>query len=327
MTAGISALGTYGGLGSTGAYSSYDPTMMGMMGSYGSYMNPMMMGGFGMGLGSYGMGGFDENYMNQYMERLKKYNEYMEQMEERKVEHGIAMHKKAQLAEVANLSAHDQAFFEKAVVDGDVQHGIREIHDAIRNKNLSYAAQKFYELKQEIYNKFSEYFKTSDGNINTDEKIKQYICILYSEIAGAYASSNGVKPDLKNDLDKYGESTFEQAFWSHWLGNKDHNKLTGAQAKYQMFGTAEQDTGTKKNIAMVGTGLSVAGEALAAGAAGGGAGAATLCLGRALTPNKFFSWEHNLSKKVFNLKRLPGVFKCCALAAGLVDLWWQWGRD
>ncbi len=332
MTEGISALGTYG-LGGTGFYGTYDPTMIGMMGSYGSgmmnpmMMNPMMMGGYGMGMGAMGMG---SSYMDQYMDSLKKYNEYMEKMEERKVEHAIQMHKKEQMAEVANLSAHDQAFFMKAVEDGDVQHGIREIHDAIRKKNLSYAAQKFFELKQEIYNKFSEYFKTTEGNINTDEKIKQYICILYSEIAGGYASSNGVKPDLKNDIEKYGENSFENAFNSHWFGNKDHNQLTSEQALYQMFGTGEQDIGTKKNMAMLGTATAAVGEALGAGVVGGAAGATIYGTCRAVLPNKLgfgnWGWEHNLAKK-FNLKRLPGAMKWSAIAAGLVDIAWQLGRD
>lgn len=332
MTEGISALGTYGGLGA-GAYNYYDPTMMmGMMnGVGGNYwtnpmMNPMMMGGYGMGMG---MSADSTENKNPYLEMYKQYYEAMEKLEEQRLEHQVQMHKKTQLAEVANLSDHDQSFFLKAVQDGDIQHGIREIHDAIRRKNLSYATQKFYELKQEIYNRFSEYFQSTEGNINTDEKIKQYICILYSEIAGAYASSGGIKPDLKDDFDKYGENSFENAFNSHWFGNKNHNQLTGEQAKHQCFGTAEQDTGTKAIMAKLGTGTAAVGEVATASAIGGAVGATGFALGRMLLPNKLgwgkISFEHNLAKK-FNLKRLPGAIKFCALGLGIADAFWQFTR-
>lgn len=283
MSDEISALGTYGSLGSLGAYGSYDPTMMmGMMSNYSGYgmMNPMMMGGYGMG-----MGGLGTNYMDQYMEYMKKYNEYMEKMEERRVEHATQMHKKTQLAEVANLSAHDQAFFLKAVEDGDVQHGIREIHDAIRRGNMDYVTQKFFELKQEIYNKFSEYFQTTDGNINTDEKIKQYICILYSEIAGTYASSNGVKPDLKHDIQTYGETPWQNAFNRTYLGNHGHNQLNAEQALHQMFGTGINDEGSKKKAEMFGAWTARAAEVGTAGVAGSVAGVTALGLARFFTPN------------------------------------------
>ena len=234
------------------------------------------------------------------------------------------------LAEVANLSAHDQAFFLKAVEDGDVQHGIREIHDAIRRGNMDYVAQKFFELKQEIYNKFSEYFQTSDGNINTDEKIKQYICILYSEIAGGYASSNGIKPDLKHDIETYGETPMQHGFNKTYLGNKGHNQLNAEQALNQMFGTGINDEGSKIKAEKIGSYAARAAEVGTAGVAGSIAGMTALGLAKFFAPD-------------FLVKRIPDAIatnsavkwgtrfrtwgKGVGLAAMALDILWQIGRD
>ena len=326
MTEGISALGTYG-LGSAGLYGSYDPTMMGMMGSFGSgMMNPMLMGGYGMGMGALGMG---SNYMDQYMELMKKYQEYAEKMEERKVEHSIEMHRKAQFAEVANLSAHDQAFFMKAVEDGDVQHGIREIHDAIRRGNMDYVTQKFFELKQEIYNKFSEYFRTSDGNINTDEKIKQYICILYSEIAGGYASSNGIKPDLKHDIEAYGETPLQHGFNKTFLNNKGHNQLNAEQALNQMFGTGINDEGSKAKAEKIGTYAARAAEIGTAGAAGSLAGMTALGLAKFFAPDFLINRIPD-TVATSNATKWATKYKTWGKGAGIaaiaLDILWQMTR-
>ena len=329
MSDGISALGTYGGLG-TGAYNFYDPAMMGMgsYGSYGSYgmMNPMMMGGYGMGMGIGGYG----NYMDQYMEMYKKYNEAMEKIEERRVEHGIKMHQKEQMAEVANLSAHDQAFFEKAVVDGDVQEGIREIHDAIRRGDMDNVTQKFFELKQEIYNKFNEYFRSTDGNINTDEKVKRYICILYSEIAGGYASSGGIKPDLKHDIAAYGETPWQHGFSKTYFGNSGHNQLNAEQALNQMFGTRINDEGSKKKAEMFGTWAARAAEVGTAGVAGSVAGVTALGLGKFLTPSFATKWIPDAIATNSVVKwgtKFKTWGKGAALATMALDILWQLGRD
>ena len=127
MPGAISAIGNIG-LGSTGAYSSYDPTLMSMMGGYGamnpammSTMNPLMSGYTGMS-GMYG-GSFYE----QQMQMMKYYMQMQEEMEKYKLQHATEMHSLTQEASVANLSAHDKAFFYKAMEDGYVQQVIREI--------------------------------------------------------------------------------------------------------------------------------------------------------------------------------------------------------
>ena len=328
MPDGISAIGTYG-LGSAGLYGSYDPTMMSMMGSNFGMMNPMLMSGYGMGGGTVGVGGY-ENLMNQYMEMQKRYNEYAEKMEERKVEHGIQMHKKAQLAEVANLSAHDQAFFLKAVEDGEVQRGIREIHDNIRKGNIDYVVQKFFELKQEIYNKFSDYFQSSEGGINTDERVKQYICILYSEIAGGYASSNGIKPDLIHDIEKYGETPFQHGMNSAFLNNKGHNKLNAEQALHQMFGTGVNDAGSKKKAEMLGEYAGRAKEAALAGVLGTAGGFTALGLAKFFTPD-FVTKRIPDAIATNNFSKWATKYKTWGKGAGLglmaLDILWQMGRD
>ena len=336
----ISPLGNIG-LGSSGYYSSYDPMMMAMMGGYGygSMMDPSMsmMGGYGMGMGMMNpmiLGAADAtgtgNYMDRYMDYLQKYNEYAEKMEERKLQHATEMHRKSQLAEVANLSAHDQSFFLKAVEDGDVQHCVREMHDAIRRGNMDYVVKTFFELKQVIYNKFSDYFKSSDGNVNSDEKIKQYICILYSEIAGGYASSGGIKPDLKNDVLTYGETPWQHGFNKTYLGNSGHNQLNAEDALNQMFGTGINDAGSKAKAEKIGAWTARGAEVATAGAVGTVAGVTALGAAKFFTP----SW---VAKHCPEAVASNGLFKWgtkfktwgkgVGLAAAGLDILWQMSRN
>ena len=332
----ISALGNYG-LGSSGAYSSYDPLMMSMMGGYGygGMMDPSMtmMGGYGMGMMNPMMMGMGTdpatggNYMDRYMEYLQKYNEYTERMEERRLQHATEMHRKTQLAEVSNLSAHDQSFFLKAVEDGDVQHCVREIHDAIRRGNMDYVVKTFYELKQVIYNKFSDYFKTSDGNINSDEKIKQYICILYSEIAGGYAISGGIKPDLKNDILTYGETPWQHGFNKTYLGNSGHNKLNAEDALNQMFGTGINDAGSKAKAEKIGEWAARGAEVATAGAVGTAAGVTALGAAKLFTPG--FLKRSAIASN--GLVKWGTKFKTWGKGVGLLaagaDILWQLSRN
>jgi hypothetical protein len=339
----ISALGSYG-LGSSGAYSSYDPLMMSMMGNYGygSMTDPAMMmnGGYGMNfmnpmmmpmMGGYGAGMYaaDSTGNNSYIDRLtemyEKYNAMTEKLEERRLQHATEMHRKTQLSEVANLSSHDQAFFLKAVEDGDVQHCVREIHDAIRKQNMAYATKIFYELKQVIFNKFSDYFKTSDGNVNSEEKIKQYICILYSEIAGGYASSGGIKPDLKDDILKYGPTSAEKGFFNSLFGNKKQNKLTGEETLYQMFGTGFEDVDYKEKVEKAAGWAGRTAQVGAAGLIGGAAGITALGTAKFFTPG-WITRNCPTNRAIKWATKFKTWGKTGALVAMGADILWQMSR-
>lgn len=328
----ISAIGNYG-LGGTG-YSSYDPTMMAMMSGYGSYgmMNPAMMSSYGMGMNPMmsGLGGmYGGSFMNQQLEMLKEYYKFQEELEKFKLEHATEMHKTQQMAEVANLSAHDQAFFLKAMEDGYVQQGIREIYDNIRSGNQDYVVKKFYELKQGIATKFSDYFNTADGAKNSRENINNLIRLLYAEIGGGF-TADGTKPDLINDIKSYGENPWQHGFNKTYLGNKGHNKLNAEEALNQMFGTGINDTGSKAKAEKIGSWCARGAEVATAGVTGLAAGAAALGLTKFFTPG--FITKHVPEAISGNsLVKWGTKYGTWAKGAGLaamgLDALWQLCRD
>ena len=322
---GISPIGNYG-LGSSGAYSSFDPSMM-----MNYSMNPMMsmMSGYGMGMMNplmMGMGGVSgENYIEQMKNMYSAYNKMIEEQEERRLQHGIEMHRRKELASVENLSAHDQKFFMEAMEDGFIQQGIREIYDGIREGNLGYVNNKFYELKQEILNKYSDHFKNPDGSINSKENINDYIRRLYAKIAGGY-NPGAPAPDMITDIKSYGESEFKHGLLSKIFPNSGHNTLTAEQALHQMFGRNVNDKGSKKKMhqagELTGSALQVAG----AGIAGGTAGALALGAVKFLTPDIVTNRipdavaTNSLVKWATKYKT---AFKYTGLAAAALNFLWQ----
>lgn len=322
---GISPIGSLG-LGSTGAYSSYDPMSM-MMSGYG--MNPMtsMMGGMNfmnpmmMGMNPV-MGG---NYMDQLKENYTAYNKMMEEIEERRLQHGIEMHRQKELAQVSNLSAHDQKFFLEAMEDGFIQQGIREIYDNIREGNLGYVNKKFYELKQEILNKYSDHFKNPDGSINSKENINDYIRRLYAKIAGSY-NPGAPEPDMINDIKSYGETEFKNGLLSKIFPNSGHNTPTAEEALYQMFGREYHDKGSKQKMHQAGELAGGALQVAGAGLIGGTLGAAALGVAKFLTPD--FITKHIPDRVATNsvvkwATKYRTAFKCFALPAAVIDFLWQ----
>ncbi len=316
----ISSIGNYG-LNGYGSY--YDPTAYAMMSGYGGYgmTNPAMINGYSSmmmnpAMMNYG-GMYGGAFMKNQMEMLKEYTKWQEELEQQKLDHATAMHKKQQMAEVQNLSSHDQTFFLKAMEDGYVQQGIREIYDAIRSGNQDYVVQKFFDLKQGILTKYSDYFNSSEGTKNSQENINNFIRLLYAEIGGGFQPGAG-KPDLINDIKAYGESPFQHGFNSRWLGNHGHNKMNAEQALNQMFGTGMNDKGSKKNAERIGAGLSMLTEGVAGGAAGAAALTAGMGIVKGFVPKKMdFGF----------FKNLPGALKLGFVLGALGDAWWQYTRS
>lgn len=327
----ISPIGNFG-LGSSGAYSSYDPSMMmSMMSGYG-VMNPILgtFGGMGGGVPYMNpMMGGGANYYTQYMEAMKSIYKQQEEIEKQRLQSATEMHAMKEMAEYYNLSAHDQAFFSKAMLDGYIQQGIREMYDGIRKGNMDYVVQKFYELKQGILNKYSDHFASAEGGINSKENINNYIRILYSEIAGAY-TPGAPKPDLINDIQAYGETPFWHGFNKTWLGNKGHNQLNAEEALNQMFGTGINDAGSKAKAEQIGGYVSRAGEVAAAGVAGSVAGATALGVTKLFTPS-FITKAIPDAITTNGLVKWSTKFgtwaKAGALALAVGDILWQMARD
>lgn len=319
----ISPLGNIG-LGGGGMFSSYDPAMMAMNG-YGSGLGTY--GGYGMGM--MGMQApiitpFSPEYVEAQTAAIRKMYETQHQIEAQRLQQATDMHALTQQAEVNNLSAHDNAFFQKAMLDGYVQKGIREIYDAVREGNTDYVIRKYFELKNGILTNYSEYFNTAQGQKNTRENLDRLIQLLYTKIAAGYDPANPA-PDLKNDIKLYGESALRNGFNTAFLGNHGHNNTNAEETLNQMFGTDINDIGSKERARMVGRFGASATELALAPVAGGTVTAAVGGVGYGVAKG-LAALCGKADKVKFNGK--AGVIATLIGAAiGLgADIWWQMGR-
>ena len=276
------ALGNYG-LGGYGSYS--DPSMMATMNGFGGY------GGYGSMMGMNGispmggmMGMYNPSFLGMQTEMMKQYQKASEELEKMKVDHAVDMHDKYQQATVLNYSAQDRAFFLKAMEDGYVQQGIRQLHDAIKSGDQDEICQKFDLLKAGILTKYSEYFSGVDGQKNTAENINYYIRELYAQIVRAW--QGGVPADMIEDIKQYGESAFEHGFNRSFLGKKGHNEKYSEETLNYLFDTRINNEGSKKKVQKWGdwTANYVAEPALGA-AAGSAAGIGLLTGLKMLAPS------------------------------------------
>ena len=345
MTEALSAIESYTGLGSSGLYGSYyNPYMMSsMMGGYGSIggyngyngyagygmTNPSFMGSMGM------MGMYNPAFMAQQTEMMKQMYSAQNEIQQMQLKNQTALHAVEQQAQVYNAQVHDRAFFETVAVNGDVQKGIREIYDSIRRGDMDYVAQKYFELKQVILNKYSDHFSNSIGGINDKENIDHFISTLYSEIGGGY-NPTGAKPDLRNDILTYGETAFEHGANTSFLGNKGHNKLSAEDCLYQIHGTRVNDAGSKEKAEQLGGYWGRIKEGLCASGVGAAAGAGVWGLGKLFTPS---SWTTKIAKAasqanpsrfiktLSNCGKLGTCLKAGAVALLIGDVIWQMSRD
>ena len=322
MTGSISAIrnGDY----NAGLYSSYNPSMLAAMGGYGSMYNPMMSGLGGYNtinpmMGSMGMMGmYNPTFMAQQTEMIKQMYSAQNEIQKMNLEQQTNLHTAKEQAQVHNTAVHDRAFFETVAVNGDVQSGIRAIYDAIRRGDMDNVAQKYFELKQEILNKFGDHFTTSVSGLNDKENIDNYISVLYSEIAGGY-NPGTPKPDLRTDILTYGENPFEHGLHTTFMGNSGHNELTAEECLNQIYGSGYRinDQGCKDIAHKWGE---RAGKAKEFGIYTGGGVAAGLT-----------AWGLG---RIFPLKMVSNIFKgkakplawLGALAGAGYDLWWQMSR-
>ena len=320
MTGNISAIGSYGGLGNFGLGSYYDPSMMSMLGSYSGYgMTNPMMGSMGM------MGMYNPAFMAQQTEMMKQMYSAQNEIQKMQLQSQTELHTAKEQAQVENLKAHDRAFFDTVMVNGDFQDYIREIYTGIRDGKMDYVAQKYFELKQAILNKYGEHFNNSVGSLNDKANIDHYISTLYAEY-GAGFSGDGIKPDLKEDILKYGENAFQHGFNTAFMGNHGHTKSTAEETMYNIWGIPVEDKGSKKKAHMAGSIAGHVGEAGLSAAVGSVVGATALAAAKMVGNDIGFgkaTWTHNFADKCKNLPKWMKTFALIGLAG---DLFWQFTR-
>lgn len=308
-TDSISALGSYGGLGGAGLYGSYYDPYMSMMGGYSGLgmTNPMMMSGMGT------MGMYNPTFMQAQVDMMKNMYSAQNEINKMQLNNATEMHEAKEMAQVHNVGVHDRAFFETVMKNGEVQNGVRNIYDAVRKSDMDDVVQKYYELKQMILNKFNDHFTNSPGGINDRNNIDKYISDLYAEIGGGL-NPGAPKPDLRQDIEKFGETPFEHGMSISFLGNSGHNKLTAEECLNQIYGTRINDAGSKAKAEKAGKFAGRVKEAGLATGLGAVLGLGTIGLGRIAPITKL----NNLCKGKFKAAAWIG-----ALGLAAADILWQ----
>lgn len=296
----ISGLGGFG-LDPSGAFSDYS-SMMGMS-PYGATM----------GMSPYGMMGMSPAFMGQMAEMQKYMAEIQHQQQKSQLDHTQQMHSLIQQAEVNNLSAHDRAIFEKAMVDGDIKEGVRNLANVIRKGDQDAICEEYDKLKMSIYTKYSDYFQSADKNKNSFANVNNLIRTLYAQIVSA---QTGQYVDLENDINRYGETAFMHGFNKTFLGKKGHNEKYSEETVNYLFGTRINDKGSKDRTQKIGGWCARGAEGLSAGVAGylGALGLAGI--------TKFA-----FPSLATSLEGLHKFGKWGALAAIGADIFWQISRD
>lgn len=299
---GASPLGTMG-LNYSGVYGSYaDPMMMGMsaMSGLGSMGQMGMMSPMGM------MGMYNPAFMQQYIDTTHN-------IERSQVSHSADMHEALMNAEVANLSAHDRAIFQKISVDGDVQRGIRILADAVRRGDSDSIIEEYDRLKSVIYLKHADLFKqnkSGNAGLNAD----RYIEIMYAQIV---SKQTGDIADLRTDIKRYGETAFMNGFNRTFLGNSDHNKKYSEEVLSYIDGnTRINDKGSKDRAQKWGAISAKIAEGATALGAGFATGWGLLAFAKTIPGVKI---------SFFKNAKAAGWLGAAALLAG--DIIWQMSRS
>lgn len=238
-------LGSFG-LGGSGSY--YDPTMsMGMMNTMGA-LNPMGINPMDPS-SSYMMGGMMNPMMGMYNPTfMSQMTQTQQNIEKMQLDHTGAMHNLMLQNQTKAFTDEDRAIFEKAMVDAAVNKGVINLATMVRKGDADGICQAFDELKQTLYNKYSDYFKANLGKMDPSDSVTNFIEILYSKII----SEPGQEPvSLRNEIQKYGETAFEHGFWKNLHGKDYHDKYSEEAVSY-VFGTPLDNKAGKDRMEKVG---------------------------------------------------------------------------
>lgn len=301
----MNSLGAYG-LGGSGMY-----------GSYGSYADPTMMGAYS----PYGMG---MGMMSMYPTYMKQMTQAQQDIEKMQLSHNADIHRLKLEHNTDEYRAHDQNIFEKAMVDTGVNLGIENLSKKIKEGDQDGICQEFDRLKQTIYTKYRDYFNANQNNLNPSDSVTQFIEILYGKIRTA---QEGKTVDLRSDIEKYGESSFEHGFWKNLHGKDYHDKYTEETLSY-IYGTNIDNKSGKDRMQKIGAKAESIAEYVASPfvgyAAGVGAAATIAGMGKLFVPMPKAVTGKISFNALKNMGKTAGLIG--AAAALLGDIWWQNSR-
>ena len=304
-TAGIgyNPLGNMG-LGMTGSYGSYDaymPSMMGMNYGMGMGMNPM-----------FGMGGM----MNAYPQFMAQMQQTQNQIEASQAQHNSAMHNILLNNEVTAHRETDSALMKKMLTNGDIQQGVQNLYNKVREGDQDGICSEFDKLKKYVYNTYRDELAARGDKINPAVSATQYIEAVYGNIISA--QSGGEVHDLRSDIKRYGDNSFANGFLSGF--RRDHHSRYIDETLNHCFGLEIDQKGAKDMRQNIGNGVGRTASVLEKGVYGFGGGLAATTIGcglaSALTLGKCNGFKH------FGKFALP-VAWLGALAGMAADIWWQ----
>ena len=279
----MNGLGTYG-LGSSGTFGTYaDPMSMNMMG-----MSPYTAGGLGM------MGMYNPAFMAQMTQA-------QQQIEQSQLQHASAMHELLQNNKVEAYKVEDRAFFEKAMEDSGVNLYIENLAKKVREGDQDGICEEIDKLKNVLYTKYEDYYKTNKTKINPAINIVNYIDMLYAKIISAKVQE---QVNLRSDIYKYGKNSFEHGFAKNFFGKTYDSKYVDETISY-IYGTRVNNKEGKDRLQKIGakveSGIEYVAAPIVGGLAGAGIAGTLAGMGKVFTPNfvsKHISWNgfKNFSK-------------------------------
>jgi len=301
---GYGPLGTYG-LGMSGQFGSYDAYMPSM---YGMQMgvNPSI---FGMG-GMYGM------YNPAFMANM------YQQVEASQALHSGNMH---ELLLTNEINAHrhtDSALMKKMLTNGDIQQGVANLYDKVKSGDQDGICQAFDQLKGYVFSTYRDELAARGDKINPVTSATQYIEAIYGQLASAW-SGDGKVHSLRDDIVKYGDSSFQNGFMSGF--RKGHHSRYVDETLNHCFDLRIDHKESKDMRQNLGNGFGRVTSVLEKGAIGGGIGVGSAALGIGLLKGinaTFAKTENCISKMPWGgpLKVLGWL----GVAAGVVaDICWQ----
>ncbi len=299
-------LGTLG-LGSGSSYGSYDSYMPSMMG-----MNPMLGMGSGYGMNSMmGMGGMMGMYNPLY------YTQMQGAAEQIQAQHAGDMHTTLTNNEVRANRETDSALVQKILTNGDVQQGIQNLYDKVKEGDQDGICAEFDKLKNYIYNTYQDELKARGSKTNPATAATEIIEKIYGNIISA---QTGQVSDLRSDIQRYGDGSTMNGFMKGFRqGN--HTRYVD-QTLSHCFGLeidqkASKD-GRREVASYVGRGASV----LEKGAYGVAGGAALYTIGYGVTKGLASLFGKSSSIK-FSSKYMGKAAVIGAVLGAAADIWWQ----
>ena len=303
------------GLGMSGAYGSYDaymPSMMGM--NYGmGMMNP-----------TFGMSGM----MGAYPQFMAQMQQMQNQIEASQANHNSAMHQILLNNEVNAHRETDSALTRKMLTNGDIQQGVQNLYDKVREGDQDGICAEFDKLKNYVLNTYRDEFAARGDKINPSVSAIQCIEAVYGNIISA---TTGTVHDLRSDIKKYGDTSFANGFLQGF--RRDHHSRYIDETLNHCFNLEIDQKGSKDMKQTLGNGVGRTASTLEKGVYGGVAGVATAGIGIGLLKlaNKLIPWRSQ-GKWIAGtpaIKNIPwaGPMKWLGIAgifAGIAaDIWWQ----